>query len=498
MCKDVRVRFAPSPTGYLHVGGARTALFNYLFARHNDGDFILRIEDTDRERSDIELVNAILDGLNWLGLEYDEGPVVGGNYGPYFQSERKGIYSKYIEILKEKGSLYPCFCTPEELAKRREECQKRGKPYRYDRRCRQLSKVEIERRMREGIPYALRILTPDDGETAFDDMIRGRVSFKNSELDDPIVVRSDGSPTYNFCVVVDDHLMEITHVIRGEDHLSNTPKQILVYNALGWEVPVFAHVPLILGPDRKRLSKRHGATSISAYRDDGYLPCAMFNFLSLLGWSAGEDREIMSKDEIIERFSIEGISRSPAIFDVDKLKWMNGHYIREMDENEFVVLAERQLINNGVDLDSWKEREGEQWVKQVILIEKEKMKRMTDIFYLTEFFFNDELEYEARGVKKHLSKPESKLMLLKVLDGLEGLDERAFYPADEGGALDILEDVIRGVAESEGVSAGKVIHPVRVAISGRTSGPGLFEMMYLLGKKRCVERINVALDRFFT
>ncbi|OQX91121.1 MAG: hypothetical protein B6D57_00855 [Candidatus Coatesbacteria bacterium 4484_99] len=451
MCKDVRVRFAPSPTGYLHVGGARTALFNYLFARHNDGSFILRIEDTDRERSDIELVNAILDGLNWLGLEYDEGPVVGGNYGPYFQSERKGIYSKYIEILKEKGSLYPCFCTPEELAKRREECQKRGKPYRYDRRCRQLSKVEIERRMREGIPYALRILTPDDGETAFDDMIRGRVSFKNSELDDPIVVRSDGS-----------------------------------------------HVPLILGPDRKRLSKRHGATSISAYRDDGYLPCAMFNFLSLLGWSAGEDREIMSKDEIIERFTIEGISRSPAIFDVDKLKWMNGHYIREMDENEFVVLAERQLINNGVDLDSWKEREGEQWVKRVILIEKEKMKRMTDIFYLTEFFFNDELEYEARGVKKHLSKPESKLMLLKVLDGLEGLDERAFYPADEGGALDILEDVIRGVAESEGVSAGKVIHPVRVAISGRTSGPGLFEMMYLLGKKRCVERINVALDRFFT
>jgi len=494
--EKVRVRFAPSPTGYLHVGGARTALFNYLFARHNDGRFILRIEDTDKERSDIELVRAILDDMSWLGLTYDEGPVVGGDYGPYFQSERKEIYKKHIEILREEGRLYPCFCSPEELEERRTIAQKERRAYRYERTCLNLTKDEIEKRISNGMPYALRLLTPDDGETEFDDLIRGHVSFKNVEIDDLIVARCDGSPTYNFCVVIDDHLMEITHIIRGEDHISNTPKQILLYKAFGWETPVFAHVPLIHGQDRKRLSKRHGAVSVSAYKDDGILPEAMFNFLALLGWSSGDEKEIMSEDEIIKRFTIEDVSKSPAIFDTEKLLWMNGHYIRNIDEGRFISLANEELTRAGVDLDYWRKREGDDWVRCVILIEREKMKKMTDIVYLTGFFFKDEVEYDENAVNKYLSKVETENILRNVLNAIENLDG-AFYPSDVENALGLLEGGIKTVSEDMNISIGNVIHPTRAAISGRTSGPGLFEMMWLLGKDRCIERIKRALEKFY-
>jgi len=493
----IRVRFAPSPTGFLHVGGARTALFNYLFARHNNGEFILRIEDTDKERSDIELVRAILDGLSWLGLTYDEGPVVGGNYSPYFQSERKEIYKKHIEILREKGHLYPCFCSPEELEERRTIAQRERRAYKYERRCLNLTRDEIDRNMASGVPYALRLFTQDEGETEFDDIIRGHVSFKNIEIDDFIVTRSDGSPTYNFCVVVDDHLMEITHVIRGEDHISNTPKQILLYKAFGWKMPRFAHVPLIHGQDRKRLSKRHGAVSVSAYKDDGILPEAMFNFLALLGWSSGDDTEIMSRENIIGRFTIEAVSRSPAIFDTDKLIWMNGHYIRTIiDEERFISLAEEELTKAVIDLEYWRDREGDDWVRRVILIEREKMKKMTDIVNLTEVFFTDEIKYDEDAISKYLSKEETGEILRKVLSAIEGLDDSSFYPSDSSTALGFIEEAIRAISEVIGISQGKIIHLTRSAVSGRTSGPGLFEMMWLLGKEGCVKRLKTAIDRF--
>ncbi|MGQ9705998.1 MAG: glutamate--tRNA ligase [bacterium] len=495
--REIRVRFAPSPTGYLHVGGARTALFNYLFARNNNGRFILRIEDTDRERSDIELVRAILDGLSWLGLTYDEGPEVGGSYGPYFQSERKEIYRKHIEILRRKGHLYPCFCAPNELEERRSIAQKERRAYKYERTCINFTKEEISGRILEGKPYALRLLTSDEGETKFNDLIRGYVSFKNTEIEDFVVVRSDGSPTYNFSVVVDDHLMEITHVIRGEDHISNTPKQLLLYRAFGWEPPLFAHVPLIHGTDRKRLSKRHGAVSISAYKEDGILPEAMFNFLSLLGWSSGNDKEIMSENEIIKRFTIEAVSKSPAIFDTEKLLWMNGHYIRSIDQGRFISLAEVELAKAAVDLDYWQKREGNDWVRSVILIEREKMKKITDVVYLTEFFFTDDIKYDESAVTKYLLNKEVGEILSKVLSVIKGLNDSAFYPSDTNTALVLIESAIRTVSEEIGVSSSKVIHPTRFAISGRTTGPGLFEMIWLLGKKRCLERIKMTMGKFY-
>jgi glutamyl-tRNA synthetase len=495
----IRVRFAPSPTGFLHVGGARTALFNYLFARHNNGEFILRIEDTDKERSDIELVRVILDGLSWLGLNCDEGPEVGGDYGPYFQSERKEIYKKHIEILREKGLLYPCFCSPEELEERRTIAQRERRAYKYERRCLNLTRDEIDRNLASGVPYALRLFTQDEGETEFDDIIRGHVSFKNIEIDDFIVTRSDGSPTYNFCVVVDDHLMEITHVIRGEDHISNTPKQILLYKAFGWEPPLFAHVPLIHGQDRKRLSKRHGAVSVSAYKDDGILPEAMFNFLALLGWSSGDDTEIMSRENIIGRFTIEAVSRSPAIFDTDKLIWMNGHYIRTIiDEERFISLAEEELTKAVIDLEYWRDREGDDWVRQVILIEREKMKKMTDIVYLTEFFFTDGIYYDPNAVNKYLKSDEARIILKKLINRFDSpTEDDHFYPNSDNLAIPRIEYALKWVAaQLGGISLGRVIHPTRVAISGRTSGPGLFEMMWLLGRKRCVKRLKTAIDKF--
>ncbi|MGB9613702.1 MAG: glutamate--tRNA ligase, partial [Candidatus Margulisiibacteriota bacterium] len=307
----VRVRFAPSPTGALHIGGARTALFNWLFARNQKGKFILRIEDTDRSRSTLEAEQAIFDGLEWLGIDWDEGPRVGGSFGPYFQTERKEIYQKYAQQLLAEGKAYFCFCTPEELEQKRKEAEARKEAPRYDGHCRKLSEAEIKKKLESGIPKVIRFLLPPIGETKVEDLIRGKVVFKNELLDDFVLLKSDGYPTYNFACVIDDHLMEITHVIRGDDHLSNTPRQILLYQAFGWELPKFAHIPMILGKDRTRLSKRHGATSVIAYRDQGYLPEAVINYIAKLGWGY-KDQEIFSREELIEKFSLEGVNKNPA------------------------------------------------------------------------------------------------------------------------------------------------------------------------------------------
>ena len=477
---EVRVRFAPSPTGYLHVGGARTALFNWLYARHHRGKFILRIEDTDKARSTPELTNMILDSLRWLGLDWDEGPEAGGEYGPYFQSERGELYRQALAKLQAEGKVYPCFCSAEELEERRGEQMKVGKPPRYDRRCRHLAKEEAERLINAGKACAWRLAMPTEGETVFDDLVRGRLTFGNQELDDFIVARSDGSPTYNFVVVVDDINMRITQVIRGEDHISNTPKQIQVYHALGASLPAFGHLPLVLGKDKSRLSKRHGATSTDVYQAEGYLPETMLNFLALLGWSSGTDRELFSKQELIELFDISAVGKAGSVFDMDKLTWMNGHYIRQMDGERFLELTGERLVQAGVERSIVKS----EWGKKVALLEKEKMKLIGDVVPLTGFFFSDELEYEDKALKQLKEGMES---LKQVKEGLIKLDK---FDAQA------LEQLIRGLAEKRGESAGKLIHPLRAALSGLSSGPGLFEMMELLGKERCIKRIEVALERF--
>src|SRR5688572_30214214 len=329
MAPPVRVRFAPSPTGYLHVGGARTALFNYLFARRHGGVFVLRIEDTDRERSTEESERAIYESLRWLGLHWDEGPDAGGAHGPYRQSERLSSYAEWADRLHEQGLAYRCFCDPEDLKRRREAALAKGEPPKYDRTCLRLPREETDARAAKGEPFALRFRMPE-GETKWTDGVRGEVTFQNAVLDDLVILRADRHPTYNFAAVVDDHSMEITDVLRGDDHISNTPRQLRIYAALGWEPPRFAHIPMILGPDGTRLSKRHGATSVTAFRDEGFLPEAMVNFLALLGWAFDGEREIFTLEELTQVFSLDRISKNPAIFNHEKLEWMNGEYFRAL------------------------------------------------------------------------------------------------------------------------------------------------------------------------
>jgi len=463
----IRVRIAPSPTGYLHVGTARTALFNYLFARKEGGIFILRIEDTDIKRSSQEMVDVILDSLKWLGLDWDEGP--------YFQSERFDIYRKYAEKLVSEGKAYYCYCTPEEIKERKEKVQKQGKVWKYDRRCLYLTDEERKRFEGEGRPKAIRFHVPD-GKTDFDDLIHGRIERENQDIEDFVLIKSDGTPGYNFSVVIDDHEMEITHVIRGDDHISNTPKQILVYKALGWDEPAFAHVPLILGQDRSKLSKRHGAVAVSYYRDQGILPEAFVNFLALLGWSPGEDREIFSMDELIKVFSLERVGKKPAIFDINKLLWMNQEYIRKLDNEELVERIVPYLKRSGL-IGAEFERD---YLLKVVHLMKERLQTLRDLEKIGYYYFKDDFDYDPKGLKKRIY-PGVEKRLEMVIEELEKIDEW-----DEKAC----EDVVRRIAEEEGCKAGEIIHPIRLGISGMTFGPGLFELMELLGKARVINRLK--------
>ena len=463
----IRVRIAPSPTGYLHVGTARTALFNYLFARKEGGVFILRIEDTDIKRSSQEMVDVILDSLKWLGLEWDEGP--------YFQSERFDIYRKYAEKLVSEGKAYYCYCTPEEIKERKEKVQNQGKVWKYDRRCLHLTDEEKKRFEGEGRSKAIRFLVPD-GKTDFDDLIHGKIERENQDIEDFVLIKSDGTPGYNFSVVIDDHEMGITHVIRGDDHISNTPKQILVYRALGWDEPAFAHVPLILGQDRSKLSKRHGAVAVSYYRDEGILPEAFVNFLALLGWSPGEDREIFSMDELIKVFSLDRVGKKPAIFDINKLLWMNQEYIRKLDNEELVerivpYLKRSGLIGEEFDRD---------YLLKVVHLMKERLQTLRDLEKIGYYYFKDDFDYDPKGLKKRIY-PGVEKRLEMVIEELEKIDEW-----DEKAC----EDVVRSIADKEACKAGEIIHPIRLGISGMTFGPGLFELMELLGKARVINRLK--------
>ena len=468
----IRVRFAPSPTGYLHIGGARTALFNWLYARHHGGAFVLRIEDTDVERSSVEMVEGILDGLRWLGLDWDEGPHIGGQYGPYFQSQRLGRYRARAEQLVAGGHAYYCYCTPEELKAKREAAERAGGAWRYDRTCCALTANEIAGRERERRPRAIRVKSPAR-VIRFDDAVHGPIEFDGTNLEDFVILRSDGHPTYHLSVVSDDVEMRITHVVRGDDHISNTPKQIVLYDALGAAVPRFAHVPLILGPDKKRLSKRHGATSVMEYARQGYMPEAMVNFLALLGWSPGSgDREVFARDELIAAFDLGGISGGHAVFNTEKLDWFNQQHLWRLPPDEVARRVRPVLEAAGL----WRDDYGgakHAWFDAVLQLLKPRAKKIGDFAELGRYFFADEVAYDPAAVTKHL-RIEGMRGHLQALD--EVFDRLAAFDVES------TEQAVRALAEARGVKPAALIHALRVALTGRSASPGLFEVAALLGR----------------
>jgi glutamyl-tRNA synthetase len=479
-----RVRFAPSPTGYLHVGGARTALFNWLFARHEGGTMLLRIEDTDVERNRPELVDGILAGLKWLGIEWDEGP--------FFQSQRLAKYTAAAERLLAGGAAFSCYCKASVYAggdaveDQEGEGDDEGKQQKGAAcPCRDLTPEERETKEKEGIPRAIRFGAPREGVTKFEDAVFGPREVQNAEIEDFVLLRSNGLPTYQLSVVVDDIDMRISHIIRGADHLSNTPKQVLIYRALGFEPPIFAHVPLILGADRTRLSKRHGATSVGSYADEGFLPEAFRNFLALMGWSPGENAEYMRTPELIERFSLAGVSRTNAVFDRAKLEWFNTEYLHKPPVEELLPYVEEELKRAGI----WQERWGADgperaWFAQAVDLIRPRTRLMTDFSGWARGFFADDFEYEAAAREKFWKDERLPSMLGKLADALDALPEWNH---------DACDAALRTLAASEGVKAGLLINATRVAIVGRAVAPPLFESMVVLGKQRVVERIRRAL-----
>ena len=474
-----RVRFAPSPTGYLHVGGARTALFNWLFARRHGGVFILRIEDTDAERSSWEMVGGILEGMKWLGLDWDEGPEIGGPHAPYFQSERLDRYRTMAERLVAEGHAYYCYCSPERLREERERAEARGEAWKYDRACLDLDPARIAAFEATGAPRAIRFKVPG-GRTRFEDAVHGPIEFDHANIEDFVILRSDSFPTYHLSVVVDDVDMEITHVIRGDDHISNTPKHVLLFQAFGRPAPAFAHVPLILGADRKRLSKRHGATSVIEYKRLGYLPDAMVNFLALLGWAPGDDRELMSRRELIEAFALEGISGGNAVFNTEKLDWMNGQYIARLPAADLAALVEPLLRDAGL----WPAQPSSEWrvwFSRVLELLRPRARRLTEFVEQARPFLAETVEYEPDAVQKHLTAPGAGEHVAALARAL-----RTVSPFDESH----VEAAVRGTATERGLKAGPLIHLARVAVTGRTVSPGLFEVLALLGRERSVARLE--------
>jgi glutamyl-tRNA synthetase len=474
----IRVRFAPSPTGYLHVGGARTALFNWLFARRHHGTFVLRIEDTDTERSSWEMVSGILEGLRWLGLDWDEGPDVGGPHAPYFQSERLGRHRSKALSLVDAGRAYYCYCSPEELQQKRAA----DPAWSYDRACLRRSADERARLDAANAPRAVRFLVPD-GRTSFDDLVRGTIGFDNANIEDFVIVRSDGQPTYHLSVVVDDIDMEITHVVRGDDHISNTPKQVLLYQAFEQQPPRFAHVPLILGPDKKRLSKRHGATSVTEYRRLGYLAEAMVNFLALLGWSPGGDREVFSREELIRIFTLEGISGGNAVFNPEKLDWFNQQHIARLSATDLLGRLKDRLIERGLWRETLETTESA-WIARVIDLVKTRVKSLDQLVDELTPFLADQVRIDEAAGRKHLTSDIGPA-LSTLIDRLTVVDPFTAHA---------IEHTLRSTADQAGIKAAALIHATRVAATGRAVSAGLFDVLALLGKTRTVARLRVGVD----
>ncbi len=476
----VRLRFAPSPTGYPHLGNIRTALFNWLFARHYGGRFILRIEDTDIARKVEGAVEVIMDSLQWLGLNWDEGP--------YLQSQRLPIYSEIAHRLIEEGHAYLCYCSPERLETMRQEQVKRKQPPKYDRHCRDLTQNEITQLGTTGITPVIRFRTPLEGETTFYDLIHGPVTFKHNTLDDFILLKSDGYPTYHLANVVDDHLMAISHVLRADEWLSSTPRHVLLYQALNWQAPHFAHLPMILGPDRAKLSKRHGATTITEYQKQGYLPDAMVNFLVLLGWSLDDRTELLSREELIKHFSLERVGKTAAIFNKDKLEWMNGVYLRKLNLSELVKRAIPFLDR---DLpESVKRPLDKSYASQVLSLIQERAKTLADVPQLASFFFLDELQYDTNLLLS--GKLDTKSAANTIQIASQRLKEVTTWDSTT------LEGILRPLATELNLSTAKLFGLLRVAVTGRTAAPPLFQTMVVLGKEKCLKRFDTALRSLST
>ncbi len=480
---ELRVRFAPSPTGYLHIGGARTALFNYLYARHNGGKFVLRIEDTDTERTIEDSAEKMMQSFRWLGLDWDEGPITGGPAGPYQQSQRQELYRKYATSLLDKGLAYRCYCTPEELAAEREQARAEKKAPRYSGRCRNLTPEERERLEKEGRSSTIRFRTPDNGNTVVNDLIHGEVSFKNEEIADFIIMKSDGFPTYNFACVIDDWLMGITHVLRADEHLSNTPKQMMIYRALSAPMPKFGHVPMILAPDRSKLSKRHGAQTVEEFRDKGYLAEAIVNYIALLGWTPPDaTKEIMTLEEMAEEFDLSRVSFTAAVYDVQKLTWMNGQYIRQLEPEALVQKYIPFAVAAG--LGAKEELAGKKdWLKKVVVSLQERARTLEEMAEASGFYFKAPNAYDEKGIKKFFAKPNVAVLLEKGAEVISGISDWNIESCEEG---------YRNLIDSEGIKGGELIHPTRLALSGKTVGPGLFEIMYVLGKDESIFRLRAA------
>lgn len=492
---EVRTRFAPSPTGEPHIGNIRSALFAWLYARHNGGKFVLRIEDTDKERYVEGSIDKIKESLEFLGIDYDEGMGKGGDYGPYLQSERLDIYKKHVQKLVDEDKAYYCFCSSDRLNKMREDQKANKFAPKYDRKCFNLSKEEIKEKLNNKEPYVVRFKIPD-GFTEFKDIVRGKVSIKNEVLDDQIILKSDGFPTYHLAVVVDDHLMKISHVIRAEEWLPSTPKHLLLYKAFGWEVPEFAHLPMILGSDKKKLSKRHGAVSFLDYKREGYLPEALVNFMVFLGWNPGGEREIFSIDQLIKEFDLDKVHKAGAIFNVDKLDDINGHYIREMNikdlTNKCVQYLEKEYLDRKKD--NWViKKTGEEinleYLEKVVVLEQERMKKLSEIGDLTSFFFEEELNYDPELlIWKKSTKEETINNLKRLIEFLDGF-------SDNDWSKDDLEEKTINWLKENGYGIGDYLWPMRVALSGEKNSPGPFEIAYVLGRKKSLNRMEKAVNK---
>ncbi|MFB3895520.1 MAG: glutamate--tRNA ligase [bacterium] len=472
MTTKVRVRFAPSPTGNLHVGGARSALFNWLFARHHQGTFILRIEDTDAARSTEESTRGIIDSMSWLGLDLDEGP--------FLQSERSELYRKYVQKLLDENKAYYCFCSPELLEEKRKKAMAAKLPPRYDGTCAKLTKEEALNRIANGEKAAVRFRKLE-GFTEVNDLVRGLVTFDNRVLDDFIIQRSDGSPIYNLTVVVDDIEMKLTHVIRGEEHLSNTPKQMMLYQAFGQPAPEFAHVSVILAPDKTKLSKRHGATSVLEFRDQGFLPEALMNYLALLGWAYDDKTEVFSKSELIEKFSLDKVSKNPAVFDHNKLTWMNSTYLRQVPLSRLAELISPMLKEKGYAPDKLDKT----WFDLVLELERQRARTTRDIANNFDYYLADRITIEPEAAKKHLEAEESKELLTILVKELEPLEPYT---------LETIEQLFGKITTEKGIKLGKLVHPTRVALTGKTVGPGIYELLHVMGKTTVIKRIKIVLS----
>ena len=479
--KTPRVRFAPSPTGYLHVGGLRTALYNYLFAKNNNGEFILRIEDTDRNRYVEGAVENLLDTIKWVGLDYDEGPEKEGKYGPYFQSQRLDIYKKHAEELIENGHAYYCFCSPERIKEIREDQQKAKVPQvKYDKHCLHLSKDEIENNLKNGVQYVVRMNVEPGEKVISNDIVRGKVEFDRMVIDDQILMKSDGFPTYHLANVVDDHLMKITHVIRGEEWLSSTPKHILLYNFFGWELPEFAHLPLLLNADKSKLSKRQGDVAVEDYKAKGYLKEALLNFVALLGWSTSDNQEYFDMVDLIAKFSLERVHKSGAIFNTEKLDWLNAEHLRKKDSIVLLTMLREELSQSKYkDLDL-----NDEYLLLIIEAMRERVSFIKDYIDKCPYFYVRPTEYDESVIKKRW-KDDSVDLLRNYIDKITGIEN----PTKEA-----YENALKQVAEEAEAGNGRIIHPARIAASGMGIGPGVFDLLFILGKDEVIYRLNKGIE----